>query len=168
MSRHGWLLPGLLVSVVALLLGAGTPPAWAQRAERFAIAKIFFELNASANDLGVHVFLDGEDWRTLKIDSPNGRTIFEVEGEGPYAELGLTELFFEGAEPSLDEVPLQELLGLFPEGSYSFVGKTVDGSDIQRTATLTPSIFGSITYAGFSPASSFTTRSWKSRSSSGL
>jgi hypothetical protein len=74
----------------------------------FDIARVFFEFNSSANDLGVHVFLDGEDWKRLRIVNPNGRTIFEVEGKGPYRELGLTELFFEGAEPNLADVPLEE------------------------------------------------------------
>jgi hypothetical protein len=84
----------------------------------FDIARVFFEYNSSANDLGVHVFLDGEDWKRLRIVNPNGRTIFEVEGKGPYRELGLTELFFEGAEPNLGDVPLEELLEQFPAGEY--------------------------------------------------
>jgi hypothetical protein len=106
----------------------------------FEVTKIYFEYNATANDLGVHVFLDGEDWRRLKITHPTGRTIFEVEGKGGYKDLGLTELFFEGAEPSLAEVPLEELLDLFPEGDYRFAGKTVERDDIVGTATLTHAI----------------------------
>jgi len=39
----------------------------------------------------------------------------------------MTELFFEGAEPSLDEFPLADLLARFPEGEYEIVGRTVDG-----------------------------------------
>lgn len=106
------------------------------------IARIFFEYNATptANDLGVHVFLDGEDWKSLKIVNPDGRTIFHVQGKLGYAELGMTELFFEGAEPSLDEFPLADLLELFPEGEYQFEGKTVDGEELVGTATLTHAI----------------------------
>ena len=52
----------------------------------------------------------------------------------------MTELFFEGAEPSLDDVPLQELLGRFPAGSYRLVGRTVDGRRIVGTARLTHAI----------------------------
>jgi hypothetical protein len=139
MTRRMRVLAGSLVVVVALMVGTAAPEAWAARA-RLGIAKVFFEFNSSANDLGVHVFLDGEDWKTLEIVNPNGRTIFEVEGKGPYRELGLTELFFEGAEPSLDDVPLEVLLALFPEGRYRFSGKTVDGRDIGGTARLTHAI----------------------------
>jgi hypothetical protein len=52
----------------------------------------------------------------------------------------MTELFFEGAEPALDEVPLDELLDLFPEGVYSFAGKTVDNEDITGAATFSHAI----------------------------
>lgn len=105
-----------------------------------SIAKIYWEYNASANDLGVHVFLDGEDWKRLKIVNPNGRTLFVVEGRGPYEALGMTELFFEGAEPSLADVPLGELLALFPEGEYEFDGRTVDGADLEGTGIFSHAI----------------------------
>jgi hypothetical protein len=52
----------------------------------------------------------------------------------------MTELFFEGAEPSLDEFPLKELLALFPEGDYLFEGTTVDGETIQGTGTLSHAV----------------------------
>ena len=104
------------------------------------IARIFWEFNSSANDLGVHVFLDGEDWKFLRIKNPNNNVIFQVKGSGPYQELGMTELFFEGAEPSLDEVPLQDLLAMFPEGEYDFEGRTVDGEVIEGDAIFSHAI----------------------------
>ena len=104
------------------------------------IAKIYWEYNSSANDLGVHVSLDGEDWKKLEIDDPNHHTIFEVAGKGPYAELGMTELFFESAEPSLDEVPLDELLARFPEGDYVIEGRTVDGEGTGALANFSHAI----------------------------
>jgi hypothetical protein len=134
-------LAGVLVSVVALVLGAAGPAAWAKKPlVNLEIAKIYFEYNSSANDLGVHVSLDGEDWKELKIVNPGGRTIFEVEGKGPYKEFGMTELFFEGAEPNLADVPLGELLDKFPAGDYQFVGRTVDGNKIVGTGTLSHAI----------------------------
>jgi hypothetical protein len=92
-------------------------------------ARIYWEYNASANDLGVHVTLDGEDWKKLRIINPRGNVLFNVTGKGPYNNLGMTELFFEGAEPSLDDFPLEDLLALFPEGEYEFEGITVDGEE---------------------------------------
>ena len=137
MSRHMHMLPGLLVAMVALIVGATGPQA---SAAEFKEARIFFEYNSTANDLGVQVFLDAEDWRTLKIVHPNGQTIFEVKLGGGLRKFGLTEMFFEGAEPSLDDVPLEKLLELFPKGKYKFIGTTVDGTPLESTATLSHAI----------------------------
>ncbi|HET8674556.1 MAG TPA: hypothetical protein VFO63_02115 [Blastocatellia bacterium] len=146
MTRHIYMLLVLPVVALTLILGAAAQERRADDTEiakaqiPLEVTKIFFEYNSSANDLGVHVFLDGEDWRSLSITNPRGRTIFEVEGKGPYKDLGLTELFFEGAEPSLDDVPLAELLNLFPEGEYKFSGRTVENDKIIGRATLTHAI----------------------------
>lgn len=125
-----------LVMLAALVLGSSIP-AWAGP---FPIARIYIEYNSSANDLGFHVFLDAEDWLEVEIRNPAGATIFEVAGTGSYEDLGLTELFFEGAEPSLDEVPLEELFDLFPEGRYKFIGETVDGATLLSRPTLSHAV----------------------------
>lgn len=134
MRRTKRLLQGVLLGAVALGLGT---PSWAAT---FKIARIYIEYNDSANDLGFHVSLDAEDWKTLEIVNPAGTTIFEVEGKGGYQDLGMTELFFEGAEPSLDEFPLEDLLALFPEGKYKFIGTTVGGARLMSTATLSHAV----------------------------
>jgi hypothetical protein len=142
-------LLGLVVALVAF-----TPSSWAWNGKdgwkngdeyddtviELEIARIYIEFNSTDNDLGFHVLLDGEDWAEIEIFNPDGLRIFEVEGQGAYGDLGLTELFFEGAEPSLDEVPLEELLDLFPEGEYEFEGETVDGSKIVGSGTLSHDI----------------------------
>lgn len=109
-------------------------------AAKLEIARIYIEYNSSANDLGFHVALDGEDWKSLKIVNPLGATVFEVTGKGPYAQLGLTELFFEGAEPTLDEVPLDQLLAKFPVGRYRFLGTTVANRSIDGSALLSHAV----------------------------
>jgi hypothetical protein len=145
-ARGGsWALRALLVAAAAAAVGIAAPAASARKKKEkkelpLEVARIYWEYNASGNDLGVHVFLDGEDWKKMEIESPGGATIFEVEGRGPYRDLGMTELFFEGAEPSLDDVPLEELLALFPEGVYEFEGKTVEGDEIEGEALLTHAI----------------------------
>ncbi len=124
------------------LAGAVLPPPSAASGDAvpLAISRIYWEYNASANDLGVHVFLDGEDWRKLTIVNPKKKPIFQVVGKGPYHTFGMTELFFEGAEPSLEEVPLAELLAKFPEGEYDFRGKTADGEKLTGTGVLSHAI----------------------------
>ena len=140
------LLPVLLLGVISL--GSGS----AGRAERAAsrpassspvkldVSRIYIEYNSSDNDLGFHVFLDGEDWREIAIVNPSGRIIFEVEGAGAFGRLGLTELFFEGAEPSLDDVPLERLLAMFPEGRYRFTGVTAAGERLTGQSRLSHAV----------------------------
>jgi hypothetical protein len=127
-------LQARLVVALALVLAvpAGAAP--------FGEARIYIEYNASGNDLGFHVFLDAEDWTEVEILHPNGRRLMEVEGKGGFGKLGLTELFFEGAEPSLDDVPLAVLLGLFPEGRYTFVGELVGGGLLRSRPVLSHAI----------------------------
>lgn len=141
MTNRALRSPVRFAAVAALALGAAeaaraSPPDPISLEE----ARIFFEYNQTADDLGVHVSLDGEDWRQLSIQSPSGQVIFAVKGNGGYKELGMTELFFEGAEPSLSEFPLEELLGLFPEGEYTFSGLTAGEEKIGGVATLTHAV----------------------------
>ncbi|HEV8577742.1 MAG TPA: fibronectin type III domain-containing protein [Thermoanaerobaculia bacterium] len=134
-----------LAAILALALSASTPAVWpAQRPAEKRIplseATIIVELNATAQDVGVQVFLDGEAWRSMKIFDPKGRKLVDVSNMGSVGALGMTELFFESEEPSLDELPLDEFLALFPAGQYSFVGETVDGEKISGRARFTHAI----------------------------
>jgi hypothetical protein len=128
---------GLVVGILSL---AGAPPECRSQDEiNFADARIKIEFNSTAEDVGIQVFLDGEAWKKVRIFSPDGK-IFQVNGRGNLKGLGLTELFFESQEPSLDELPLEDFLALFPEGDYQFQGTTVEGGSLVATATLTHDI----------------------------
>lgn len=133
----------LLLLSAALVPGLAFLPAAAPRPggeAPFKFANIYWEYNASANDLGVHVTLDAEDWRSLEIENPDEKRLFQVKGGGPYKALGMTELFFEGAEPSLDEFPLEDLLELFPEGDYEFSARTVNNDELESLDLLSHAI----------------------------
>ncbi len=104
-------------------------------------AKIFIEFNDTDQDVGVHIFLDGE-WESIRITDPQGRVIFNVAGVNALGEIGLSELFVEGEEPSLDELPLAELFALFPEGLYTFEGRSEDGERVRAKARFSHRIPG--------------------------
>lgn len=97
----------------------------------FAKLRMFLEFNSTDNDLGVQLLLDGDDWLRVDGVDPRGRQFVEVQTGGRLRELGLTELFWESAEPSPEEV-----LALIPAGVYKYTGKTVDGERLIGTATL--------------------------------
>jgi hypothetical protein len=128
--------PLIAVLLLAVVLGLA-PPA---RAAQFPEARIFIEYNSTDNDLGFHVSLDAEDWRKVTISNPGGITIFQVEGKGAFGDLGMSELFTEGAEPTLSEVPLQVLFARMPEGRYTFRGVTVNGRSLLSRATLSHAV----------------------------
>jgi hypothetical protein len=113
----------LIVAITAVAGGAT-----AQRKPlRYAEHDLFIETNATDGDAGLQLNLDAEDWRSLTIRDPRGRPIVGVRAKGPLRPLGLTELFFEASEPSFDEVPFSRFKKRFPEGRYTFRGRTVEG-----------------------------------------
>jgi hypothetical protein len=129
------LLAVFLVAVVTLLLTA--PKLWAIP---FSKTKIIIEVNATAGDAGIQISVDAPGWTRLKVFAPNGQKIFDGSGSGSVGMQGVTELFFESAEPSFEELPLAELFARFPEGNYTFVGTTVDGKTLNGKAALTHNI----------------------------
>ena len=129
----------IAAAVVGTLAAAAAPPQLTAQV-LFDDARIRIEVNATDGDAGIQVDLDGDAWESVRILSPDGGRILEVAGRGSVARQGLTELFFEGEEPSFDELSLEELFERFPEGVYQFVGRTVDGDRIVGTATLTHDI----------------------------
>lgn len=102
-------------------------PAARKRALRYAEHDLFIETNATDRDAGLQMKLDGEDWRWLKLRDPRGSLILDVQARGRLRRFGLTELFFEAAEPSFDEVPFRVFKKRFPRGRYTFRGRTVEG-----------------------------------------
>jgi hypothetical protein len=98
----------------------------------FADAQLFFELNSTDNDLGLQLFLDTDDgWRWVRVKDPSRRHIVDFLAAGRLSRLGITELRFESAEPSP-----QEVLALFPPGTYRFRGRTVEGIRLASDVTL--------------------------------
>ena len=103
----------------------------------FSDATIIIEVNSTDGDSGIQIFLDGDGWDLVDIMAPDGTTIVDVMGEGSVGLQGITEFFFESAEPSFDDLPLDEFLVRFPEGEYKFLGMTTEGDELVGTATLT-------------------------------
>lgn len=110
------------------------------RAEPFSATRIIIEVNASAGDGGIQVFVDGTGWNRLEVFDPAGQKTFDVLASHSIGLTGVTELFFESAEPSFEDLPLDQLLDRFPSGVYRFQGVTVDGASLTGKATLSHAI----------------------------
>ena len=97
----------------------------------FADAEVFFEFNATDNDLGLQVFLDAEGWRKVTVSNEEIGRIIRLETVGLLSQLGITELHFERAEPTPEEV-----MALFPPGMYRFGGRTLGGDRLEGEGEL--------------------------------
>ena len=97
-------------------------------------AKLNIEHNATDEDTGFQGFIDSEGWRKLDVRGPGGR-VLTLQPRGTFAELGLTELFFESVEPANADVPIDEMLANLPEGDYTIAGPGQEnGQSTGRTA----------------------------------
>jgi hypothetical protein len=131
------------IGLLALIIMA--PSAWAHDYHDdddggdgipFEVAEIYFELNDSDKDLGIHGLIDGGPWKELEIEGL-GREQLEIELKSRLRRQGLTELFFESAEPPFDELSPETFFRRFPETTVEISGKTLDGHELESEAELT-------------------------------
>ncbi len=133
-------MPAQMVFMVVLALASAVPDLRAGGKGNefpFSRSKMIIEFNSTDNDVGAQVLLDGEPWKQVKIESPDGRKLLNIRTSSSLRKQGITELFFESSEPSLDDVPLAEFLARFPEGIYEFEGTTIDGIELEGQAVFT-------------------------------
>ncbi len=130
---------GCLVAALPLM----TPFAYAHNYDdddeelEFDEAHLFFELNDTDGDLGIHGKVDGDEWKKIRIENPNERVIMRIKARGQLRRQGITELFFESAEPTFDELPPEEFFRRFPAGTYEIEGITTDHQEIESETELT-------------------------------
>jgi hypothetical protein len=137
MKAYAPLRPLAAIAAAAFVLCAA-PAGWADEEQEapFDIADLFFELNHTDSDLGIHGFVDGDAWRRLEIEDPRGREMLDLRVSGRLRKQGLTEIFFESAEPTFDELPAEAFFRRFPEGEYEFEGTTLEGEELESTDVL--------------------------------
>jgi hypothetical protein len=128
-KRHMLLLPVFLVAVVALILGAAAPNCWAE--DSFDVADVYAELNDTDGDLGFHALIDGEAYKYLKIEDPRERNILNLSVRGRLRRQGLTELFFESAEPNFEDLTPEQFFNRFREGMYEIEAITLEGDELE-------------------------------------
>ena len=113
--------------MLVVLLGA--PGALAKGVEPIELdaAEVFIEWNSTDTDFGIQFFWDGEPWRRMTVRTEKRRPVLSVRLTGNVRVQGLTEGFFESAEPPAEELSMEDFFARFPEGTYSFVGKSNEG-----------------------------------------
>jgi len=129
----------ILMGMTLVLFGASIPAVFAEDDDieiPFDEAIIYFELNNTDGDLGIHALIDGEPWKRLVIEDPNERRMLVVNVRGRLRRQGLTEIFFESAEPTFDELAPEKFFNRFPEGLYEIEGRTLEGVELESEVWL--------------------------------
>ena len=158
--RRAAKLAGPLRSAMLLLglaAGLGVHSAHANRLMAqelpFKVAKIYFETNASACDMGIQIAFDTEGIKSAEFRNPDGDVIHTVNAHnGLFGIGGQTEGFLESVEPVISElvskndckpdpeepvISLTRLRHLFPPGRYEFSGVAKDGTKFRDADQLT-------------------------------
>jgi hypothetical protein len=143
MKRTIPLLPILFSAALALSLLVTPTVSWSQEEEpEFSELRALIEVNTTDGDAGFQMLIDGDGWKEVKVDDPNGQKIYTVKGDKSVQEQGLTENFFESAEPECSEegFSLTDTLERFPAGEYSVSGKSIENEMMDGEAVLTHAI----------------------------
>jgi hypothetical protein len=141
MQQHSSFIRRLVgAKVLVLGLAAACPLVWAdddQNELTLATLKFFIEFNETDEDIGVQALLGGEPYKKLSAYGPDERKILDLRPRRALKQQGLSDFFFESAEPTLEEVPMDDFLSRFPEGVYEFETVTLDDLEQEGETRLT-------------------------------
>jgi hypothetical protein len=130
-----------ILSALGASAGAGVmsiPAAIAQEGPElpFSEARLYFELNHTDGDLGIHGLIDGDAWKSLEIEGPGEQPLMNIWIRGNLRKQGMTEIFFESDEPSFDELTPAAFFNRFPEGVYEIEGITLEDDELEAELRL--------------------------------
>jgi hypothetical protein len=127
----------LLVALFAVGSLATPGAARGQRASQpFAVAELFVELNDTDHDLGLHAEIDGGAWTQIEIEDARERPLLGIMSTGRLRSQGLTQLAFESAEPTFDELDPAAFFRRFPEGVYEISAVAQGGGEFESKVRL--------------------------------
>lgn len=120
----------LAVGTLATVLSARQGP----ESEPFDQAELFFELNDTDGDLGIHAAIDGGTWTSLDVEGSGN--LLRIVTKGTLRTQGLTQLAFESAEPDFDELDPKDFFARFPEGEYDIEASAQEGGHFKSKVFL--------------------------------
>lgn len=126
-----------LATTVALLFSVAVPFIAEAQPIEFSEFRLRIEINSTDGDAGLHGIFDGEGWKSMTLKDTELKKLYRVRSFNEVELQGVTENFFESAEPPCDDQPLEAFLDRFEAGEYRLVGRTTDGKKMRSEAELT-------------------------------
>lgn len=137
-----------LAGILAGIFGAAAALAQGPRGElgEFEEFDPIVEINATDGDVGFHMLLDGDAWRSATVFDPGWRRVVRGKASGGLRKQGITEFFLESAEPlcwhdpeepDAEVVTVADFVRRFRAGTYTAFGWTIDREVIRSAAELT-------------------------------
>jgi hypothetical protein len=121
-------MPILLVVAVGLTLVAASAHSWAwPTIVELSEAEVYIEWNSTDTDYGIQFFWDSVGFTSMMVRNESRKRVLTVGTGRNVRAQGLTEGFFESVEPPAAELSMEEFLERFPEGEYTFLGRSIDG-----------------------------------------
>jgi hypothetical protein len=136
MSLPTYVRPLFVVGSLCSGLSVIAVPNARQRPQPFAVAELFLELNHTDGDLGIHAVIDGGTWTSLEVEGPRDRPLLAIASRSNLRNQGLTQLAFESAEPTFEELNPAIFLRRFPEGSYEVSAAAQGGEEFESSVRL--------------------------------
>jgi len=121
----------LAVLSAAIVTGAALPAASADAPE-ISDAHVFFELNDTDRDLGIHAKVEADPWVNMQLYNHRRSRLLDIKVEGVLAWEGLNEFAFESSEPNFRHLPPEEFFRRYPEGQYLLVARGLYGARMDR------------------------------------
>lgn len=128
------LLKLLAIPLALGSLAAALSARQGQPTEPFEQAELFFELNDTDGDLGIHAAIDGGTWTSLDVEGPTN--LLRIVTKGTLRTQGLTQLAFESAEPDFEELDPKDFFNRFPEGLYDIEASAQEGGTFKSKVPL--------------------------------
>lgn len=134
------LLTIILLTAVAVFFtmgGSALAKGWKKKAEELDPVNVFIEWNSSDEDQGLQFFWDSDGFTRMIVFNERGKKVLDIETKNSVKDQGLTEVAIESVEPDVEEQTLDEFFERFPEGTYKFWGRSIEGGWLYGEADFT-------------------------------
>jgi len=134
------LLTIILLTAVAVFFTMGESAlakGWKKKAEELDNVNVFIEYNSTDEDNGLQFFWDSDGFTRMMVFNESGKKVLDINTKNNVGDQGLTEVATESVEPDVSEQTQEEFFARFPEGTYKFWGRSIEGGWLVGEAEFT-------------------------------